>query len=450
MKDRTLALLGTGSIPYRKELREYTGSVTGSLLMMQLDYWFARHPDGFYKFLDPTPNHPDYKDGDSWTEELGFSKAEFRTAFDAIGIRHSSKSAYTQAQSKFTGKDGEKFYCSYHDKKNGLTWYFRNHPKVEQLITELCKAKPVKHRVKPSSVDKQNESTGNQQNQSPVDKESESTVDVVSESIEVNNVDLHRSTNLTYIDQESESTFYIQKNTSENTAENTSEGNPPTPLPEVSTQEFVQPNQKIPSGQKTESLQQTENPSLRSSVPQPALITIYAEAKDVYELIDIFLMSPDISDASPPHELMTVYKEKNKWSGWLFPWRSRKMDRQFQNCNPEVVRKLARELAQKDKSTPEQKYDHAIATINKWEQTKGGWVNLMKLCDRPEIEQETAAEEKPVIPQYIKEWHDSYHEVLHEKFMLAKDLEDFFKKGKDNRAWYEFAKEKFPSWDWTK
>ena len=221
MKDRTLALLGTGGIPYRKELREYAGSVTGSLLMMQLDYWFCRHPDGFYKFLDPKPKHPDYREGDSWTEELGFSKAEFRTAFDVIGIRHLSKSAYVKALDKFAGKDGEKFYASYHDKKNGLTWYFRNHSKVEELIAELCKAKPAKHRIKPSSVDKQSDFTVKQDSQSPVDKESESTGDVVSGFIEVNKVDLHKSTNLTYIDSESESTFYIQKLSSEINSETT-------------------------------------------------------------------------------------------------------------------------------------------------------------------------------------------------------------------------------------
>ena len=221
MKDRTLALLGTGGIPYRKELREYAGSVTGSLLMMQLDYWFCRHPDGFYKFLDPTPKHPDYREGDSWTEELGFSKAEFRTAFDVIGIRHLSKSAYVKALDKFAGKDGEKFYASYHDKKNGLTWYFRNHLKVEELIAELCKAKPAKHRVKQSVVDKQPNFTVNQDSESPVDKESESTGDVVSGFIEVNKVDLHKSTNLIYIDSESESTFYIQKLSSEINSETT-------------------------------------------------------------------------------------------------------------------------------------------------------------------------------------------------------------------------------------
>ncbi len=290
MKNRTLALLGTGGIIYRKEVREYAGSVTGSLLMQQLDYWFTQHPDGFYKFLDPTPKHPDYREGDSWTEELGFSKAEFRNAFDGIGVRHSSKSVYIESPNPFIGLNGEKFYCSYHDKKNGLTWYFRNHPKVDDLIEELCKVKPAKYRKKLSTVDKQSESTVNQQSESTVNQQSESTVNqqsestvnVVSESIEINNVDLHRSTKSIYINEESESTFYIQRLSSEITSETTSERIPPNPQIENGEkgEEKSQPAEVVESGSaldqigfpdqsKPESLQQTENLPLGQNSPAP-------------------------------------------------------------------------------------------------------------------------------------------------------------------------------------
>src|SRR5574342_631762 len=71
------------SIPYFKDLRKITGSVTASILMSQLEYWFEEKPDGFYKFLQsPEGGHPNYKPGDSWCEELAFSKEEFRNAFD--------------------------------------------------------------------------------------------------------------------------------------------------------------------------------------------------------------------------------------------------------------------------------------------------------------------------------------------------------------------------------
>lgn len=85
--------------------------------MQQLDYWFENHPEGFYKFLLPS-DHPAYKNGDSWTEELGMSKDEFRTAFDKIGHRYKSKSEFDKAEDKFQGK----FYCSYVDRRSNLTF----------------------------------------------------------------------------------------------------------------------------------------------------------------------------------------------------------------------------------------------------------------------------------------------------------------------------------------
>ena len=43
------------TIPYLMELREIAGSVSATVLMQQLDYWFIRYPEGFYKFLEPRP-----------------------------------------------------------------------------------------------------------------------------------------------------------------------------------------------------------------------------------------------------------------------------------------------------------------------------------------------------------------------------------------------------------
>lgn len=120
------------TIPYVKELRQFVDSVAGCILMQQLDYWFERYPDGFYKFQSPT-EHPQYKPEQSWTEELGFSKEEFRTAFDKIGTRYKSKSEYRSSTDKFQSK----FYCSYHDRSQGLTYYFRNHQVVDHALDSM-------------------------------------------------------------------------------------------------------------------------------------------------------------------------------------------------------------------------------------------------------------------------------------------------------------------------
>ena len=154
------------TIPYLPDLRPIAGSVTASILMQQLDYWFSQKPDGFYKFLSPC-GHEAYREGDSWEEELAFSVDEFRTAFDRIGVRHGSKKAYKAAVasgSEFIAeaKDGTttvKFYSSYHDKIKGLTFYFRNHPVVDERLNSLVSGNfpvngksPSTEMEKPSSV----------------------------------------------------------------------------------------------------------------------------------------------------------------------------------------------------------------------------------------------------------------------------------------------------------
>ncbi|MEO1300609.1 MAG: hypothetical protein AAFW75_33570, partial [Cyanobacteria bacterium J06636_16] len=130
--NRTLAIFAR-PIPYHKELRKIAGSATSAILLTQLDYWFSKKPDGFHKFLEPC-NRPGYKEGDSWSEELGFSAKEFRTAFKSIGIAYKSKGEYDQAADKFGGL----FYCSYHNRVTGQTWYYRNHKVLDEAIETLA------------------------------------------------------------------------------------------------------------------------------------------------------------------------------------------------------------------------------------------------------------------------------------------------------------------------
>ena len=125
------------SIPYIPGLRELTGSSSSAILMMQLEYWFSRYPEGFYKFLEPPQkSHNDYTPGDSWTEELAFGKEEFRAAFDKIGNRFNSKTQYEEAKQS-DQEFGEKFYSSYFDRQSGLTYYHRDHERLNEFISRV-------------------------------------------------------------------------------------------------------------------------------------------------------------------------------------------------------------------------------------------------------------------------------------------------------------------------
>ncbi len=117
------------------------------LLRGQLDYWFSKKPNGFYKFLEPC-NHPLYKAGDSWSEELGISRRVFNAVFDLIGIRYNSKTAFREAKDKFQGK----LYASYHDRKTHKMFFIRNselHQQKEKTlpITNISNLKKISQKT---------------------------------------------------------------------------------------------------------------------------------------------------------------------------------------------------------------------------------------------------------------------------------------------------------------
>ncbi|WP_070001126.1 hypothetical protein [Cellulosilyticum sp. I15G10I2] len=117
-------------LKYCPELNQITGSINATILLLQLEYWFTKMTgDKFYKFLDIC-EHELYKKGDSWVEELGFSKQEFRTAFSKIGKVYTSKKAFKESKDLFSGK----YYASYYDRIKGLTYYIRNDTKLSELF----------------------------------------------------------------------------------------------------------------------------------------------------------------------------------------------------------------------------------------------------------------------------------------------------------------------------
>lgn len=125
-------------IPYYPTLSVKFGSVTAAILYRQLVYWFKKMEyKPFYKFLKPC-EHGAYKTGESWTEELGMTETEFRTAFQKIGIAYKSKKEFDKTENKFIDNKGEeKYFCSYIDRLERKTYYFMNNDTVKKLELEL-------------------------------------------------------------------------------------------------------------------------------------------------------------------------------------------------------------------------------------------------------------------------------------------------------------------------
>lgn len=158
--------------------------------------------------------------------------------------------------------------------------------------------------------------------------------------------------------------------------------------PEKPTSEEPTPQQPTSLSKNPESSQQTDNPSRGSTIAagsfekseqsnKPKLTCPYKSAQNVKDLIDAWITDPT---AFAGDFVPLVVREKIKWNRWVLPWHSgeRKLNNLYQNFNPIVVDFLAAELATKSKRSAQLEITHAIAVMNTWEKTKGGWTNLMQ------------------------------------------------------------------------
>ncbi len=136
-------------IKYTPEFRRFFGSEKAALIFERLEYWSSKYPTGFWKFFESCNRHPQYREGDSWEEELGFSRRVFLRAFPLIGMHYKSKSEYLSQEDPFQGK----MYASYYDRKTNRTHFLRNHSWVEQFLASFWQgakklSKAVKEKVK--------------------------------------------------------------------------------------------------------------------------------------------------------------------------------------------------------------------------------------------------------------------------------------------------------------
>lgn len=130
------------SIAYRPEFAKMTGSVLAAIVLQQILYRFDQNEcEKFYKFAQPC-KHKLYKEGDSWIEELGFSRTELATALKKIGIKSTkgTNKADLMAVEKpeFDDKGLLKNASSlvvYWTDKSRVTWYWLNTTLLGNAIT---------------------------------------------------------------------------------------------------------------------------------------------------------------------------------------------------------------------------------------------------------------------------------------------------------------------------
>lgn len=119
-------------IVYRKSLKKITGSVTSAILLQQILYRALKN-DGkpFYKFKEPC-DHEHYREGDSWAEELEFTRYEFDGALEKIG----TKITKDTKEEVLTNGDSTKALVLFWTDMARLTWYQINFPLLNKLIEE--------------------------------------------------------------------------------------------------------------------------------------------------------------------------------------------------------------------------------------------------------------------------------------------------------------------------
>ena len=125
-------------VAYNPHLSQKFGSAIAAAIFQRFEYWADKmksRPDGqgsFYKFIDAC-QHPCYKPGDSWCEELGISRKVFRNHFAKIGTSYKSKSDFLKKGDPFEGK----YFAYYQDCKTNKTIFVRNDTLLQEFYAQL-------------------------------------------------------------------------------------------------------------------------------------------------------------------------------------------------------------------------------------------------------------------------------------------------------------------------
>lgn len=89
------------TIAYRPSLKNITGSTNGAIILQQIAwFWYSNKERPFYKFIQRC-DHADYRDGDSWCEELNMTYSEFTTAASKFAFKIEAGLKKSEAEKQF-------------------------------------------------------------------------------------------------------------------------------------------------------------------------------------------------------------------------------------------------------------------------------------------------------------------------------------------------------------
>lgn len=140
--------LSSRPVAYRAELNRITGHPFGTLLLVQVVFWWdikGRQP--FFKFTaKPKTDHALYRAGDAWADELGFTRSQMLTAKSAIFTHigttgHEHGDAWQSLPSEYP----EALVVTWRGSKQSggtgsghrLTWHMLNEPLLEARLADV-------------------------------------------------------------------------------------------------------------------------------------------------------------------------------------------------------------------------------------------------------------------------------------------------------------------------
>lgn len=160
------------TISYRPSFARLTGSVNAAILLQQIFYrWYKNDQQPFFKFKEPC-DQKTCKEGDSWCEELAFTRWEFDGALKLIGtkITKGKHQLYNwprredfQVEDEYLGavKQAITHIVNYSTDSEHKTWYAINPELFTAAIcqpsrTKVEKPRQISGEEKPLSINTEN------------------------------------------------------------------------------------------------------------------------------------------------------------------------------------------------------------------------------------------------------------------------------------------------------
>jgi hypothetical protein len=115
------------TIPYRRRLNKLTGDPLASILLQQVLFrWKVNGKKPFFKFVYPC-GHNLYRPGDSWLEELDFSKGVFYSALKKIAVKITTENRDNYPEA----------LVYYKVNTDRVTYYWINEPMMERELERI-------------------------------------------------------------------------------------------------------------------------------------------------------------------------------------------------------------------------------------------------------------------------------------------------------------------------